>query len=158
MTDAANDACLICRHNADEELPVRDRLWRSEHWRVAHAFDTAIPGWLVVAAARHVTALDEFEPGAAEELGPLLRGLTSALRATTGCDKTYVMMLGEAEGFSHLHIHVVPRKADHPEEFRGSRVFGLLGVDEADQVSAEARDALALELGSYLAEAASARR
>lgn len=156
MTDV-NDGCLICRHNADGELPVRDQLWRSGHWRVAHAFDTALPGWLVVLSTRHVAALDELDPAAAQELGLLLHSLTSALRATTGCEKSYVMSFGEAEGFSHLHVHVVPRMAEHPEELRGARVFGLLGVDEADQVSPEARDALAIELQLRLAEPARSR-
>ena len=101
--------------------------------------------------ARHVAALDELDPTAAQELGLLLHSLSSALRATTGCEKTYVMSFGEAEGFSHLHVHVVPRMADHPEELRGPWVFGLLGADEADQVSVQDRDVLARELRAQLA-------
>lgn len=143
-------SCLPCDQNAAVSLPPREEVWRSAHWRVAHAFDTALPGWLVVLATRHVVALDELVPEAAGELGRLLHRLTAALRATTGCEKTYVMMLGEAEGFSHLHVHVVPRMPGLPEELCGPRVFGLLGVDEADQVSPADRDALAHRLRELL--------
>jgi diadenosine tetraphosphate (Ap4A) HIT family hydrolase len=153
VTDFADGDCLTCRHNSSIDQPIRDRIWRSEHWRVAHAFDTALPGWLVVLSRRHVVALDELEPEAAAELGPLLQRLTAALRATTGCEKTYVMMLGEAEGFSHLHLHVVPRMPDHPEDSRGARVFDLLGVDEEIRVCADARDTLAQRLQTHLGEA-----
>lgn len=143
-------SCHSCEQNAADSLPPREEIWRSEHWRVAHAFDTALPGWLVVLATRHVVALDELPVAAAAELGLLLQRLTSAIRAVTGCEKTYVMMLGEAEGFSHLHIHVVPRVPDQPAELRGPRVFGLLGVAEVDQVNEEERDALAHRLRSHL--------
>lgn len=153
--NAAETACVICTHNSAEVLPPREQVWRSEDWRVAHSFDTALRGWLVVMSSRHVSAFDELDQAATQELGTLLRELTAALRATTGCEKTYVMMLGEADGFSHLHIHVVPRMPDQPEEFRGPRVFGLLNVDEADRVSAEERDALARELQLHLAAATS---
>ncbi len=137
----ANDDCLICRHNADEDLPVRDQIWRSGHWRVAHAFDTALPGWLVVLSARHVAALDELDPTAAQELGLLLHSLSSALRATTGCEKTYVMSFGEAEGFSHLHVHVVPRtKGDGLRGFFWPRT--KYGDREIHEYGDRIRDAL----------------
>jgi diadenosine tetraphosphate (Ap4A) HIT family hydrolase len=142
--------CLTCDQNAAESLPPREEIWRNEHWRVAHAFDTALPGWLVVLARRHVVALDELDSDAASELGRLLHQLTAALRAVTGCEKTYVMMLGEAEGFSHLHVHVVPRMPDLPEDLRGPRVFGLLGVEEEDRVTTDARDAVARALQRHL--------
>jgi diadenosine tetraphosphate (Ap4A) HIT family hydrolase len=64
----------------------------------------------------------------------------------TGCRKTYVLLLAEKEGFGHVHFHVVPRAADLPEEFRGPRVFGLLGVPVHDQVPEEEQDRPAEEL------------
>lgn len=44
-------ACFVCRQNAAvDRLPLRERILLTEHWRVAHAFDTSLPGWLVVGA------------------------------------------------------------------------------------------------------------
>jgi diadenosine tetraphosphate (Ap4A) HIT family hydrolase len=115
-------------------------------WRVAHAFATALPGWLVVVPRRHVTALDELTPEEAAELGPVLRSVTAALRTVVGCDKTYVALFAEAEGFAHVHFHVIPRHADLPDDLRGPRVFGLLGGDADRHVSDAAMDDVAAKL------------
>jgi diadenosine tetraphosphate (Ap4A) HIT family hydrolase len=71
-------------------------------------FGTAQSGWLVVLPRRHVLALDEMSHAEAAALGPLLRAVTAALREVTGCAKTYVALFAEAEGFGHVHFHVVP--------------------------------------------------
>src|SRR4029077_1800510 len=71
--------------------------------------------------------LDELTPAEAADLGPLLSDLTSALRQVMHCDKTYVALFAEGEGFAHIHFHVMPRHRDLAPEFRGPRVFGLLG-------------------------------
>lgn len=70
-----------------------------------------------------MTSFTEVTPEAADELGGLVRRLGLALGTVTGCVKTYLMQFSEAQGFSHLHLHLAPRSADHPEEARGPRVF-----------------------------------
>jgi diadenosine tetraphosphate (Ap4A) HIT family hydrolase len=134
------EACFICQNTRDADAPPRERIWRSSSWRVAHAFDSALPGWLVVVPTEHVTSLDQLSDAAATELGPLLRALTAALIESTGCEKTYLMLLAEQEGFSHLHFHVVPRAADLAAEFRGTGVFRLLGAAADQRVSVERQD------------------
>lgn len=143
--------CYNCRQTAAASLPPRESIVRTSTWRVAHAFDTALPGWLVVAPTTHVTALDELPREAHAELGTLLGSLSAALRAVTGCVKTYVMQFSEQDGYEHLHVHLVPRMADQPAERRGARVFGYLGVPESEQVPAEERDRIALALRAALA-------
>ncbi|MET9019702.1 hypothetical protein ABZV93_06955 [Actinopolymorpha sp. NPDC004070] len=68
----------------------------------------------------------------------------------------YVAEFGEAPGF-HLHFHVVPRPVDLHPDLRGPRVFGLLGRDEADEVSTHERDAFALRLAARLRTPADAK-
>jgi diadenosine tetraphosphate (Ap4A) HIT family hydrolase len=148
--DVLVDDCFSCRNTADPAAPPRERVWRTEHWRVAHAVDSALPGWLVVLPVEHVTSLDRLAPEAAAELGGLLRDLTAALVRVTACLKTYVMLLAEAEGFSHLHFHVVPRASDLPEDLRGPRIFGLLGADEDHRVPEDEQDAVARSIRSVL--------
>ena len=65
--------------------------------------------------------------------------------------KSYLMQFSEAEGFSHLHVHLVPRMADQPVERRGPQVFGYLSDDEARWLTEAERDALALSLRAALA-------
>jgi diadenosine tetraphosphate (Ap4A) HIT family hydrolase len=129
------------------DLPPREALLRTEHWRVGHAFDSALPGWLVLVPRRHVLALDELPAAAHAELGSLLGRLSAALRQVLGCTKTYVMQFSEAEGFEHLHVHLVPRMADQPADRTGPRVFGYLGADGSSRVSDDEQDRLAVLIG-----------
>jgi diadenosine tetraphosphate (Ap4A) HIT family hydrolase len=142
--------CLTCSDNAQPDLPPRGRIHVGPQWRVAHAFGTALPGWLVVLPRRHVTALDELTPEEAADLGPLLSGLTAALREVVGCSKTYVALFAEAEGFEHVHFHVVPRQPDLAPDMRGPRVFGLLGGDPARHVPDATMDDVADRLARAL--------
>lgn len=34
------------------------------------------------------------------------------------------MLFAEADGFAHLHVHLVPRMPDQPDDRRGPDVFG----------------------------------
>ena len=125
-------------------------MYLDAHWRVAHAFGTAQPGWLVVLPRRHVLALDELSHAEAAALGPLLRAVTAALREVTGCARTYVALFAEAEGFGHVHFHVVPRHAGLDPHLRGPRVFTLLGGDPARHVAGSDMDQLAGQLTAAL--------
>jgi diadenosine tetraphosphate (Ap4A) HIT family hydrolase len=141
MTAGACYACTMSARN--DELPPRERVHAEGGWRIAHAFDSTLPGWLVLVPLRHVTAM--------EEMGLLARRSSIALKQVTGCSKTYLMLFAEAEGFAHLHLHVVPRMADFPPEVRGPGVFALTSRDEADWIPESERDALARELRVALA-------
>jgi diadenosine tetraphosphate (Ap4A) HIT family hydrolase len=142
--------CFSCAAERRPDLPPREQVYLDPHWRVAHAFGTAQPGWLVVLPRRHVLALDELTPAEAVGLGPVLRAVTAALRAVTGCEKTYVALFAEAEGFSHVHFHVVPRHADLDPALRGPRVFGLMGGDPARHVPDSQMDQLSRRLAAAL--------
>jgi|SRR5208282_1505799 len=146
----AEPECLSCRNNARPDLPPRERVYLGPRWRVAHAFGTSLPGWLVVLPRRHVIALDELTAEEAADLGPLLRAVTSALREVTGCSKTYAALFAEAEGHQHVHFHVIPRQPDLDARLRGPGVFALLGADSASEVPEPARDQIAIELARAL--------
>ena len=143
-------SCRSCAAARQPDLPPRERVVVTDHWRVAHAFDTSLPGWLVVLPHEHVESLSQLSPEAAGELGPLLSGVSTALETVTGCSKAYVLFLAEAEGFSHVHLHVVPRMPDQPAEERGPRIFRRLGVPDDQVVPAEERDALAGRIAALL--------
>jgi diadenosine tetraphosphate (Ap4A) HIT family hydrolase len=85
----------------------------------------------VVLARRHVIALGQLKADEAADLGLPLCALTTAMRAVLGCSKTNVALFAEAEGFEHVHFHVVPRSPDMAPGPRGPRVFTQLGGDPA---------------------------
>jgi diadenosine tetraphosphate (Ap4A) HIT family hydrolase len=142
--------CFSCDQQAQASRPPREDVVHTDHWRVAHAFNSTLPGWLVLLPTRHVTSFTQLVPEAADELGGLVRRLAGALEGVTGCVKTYLMQFSEAEGFSHLHLHLVPRLPEHPEEARGPRVFAYLSEDEERWLPAAERDRLALALRAAL--------
>jgi diadenosine tetraphosphate (Ap4A) HIT family hydrolase len=144
--------CFSCARSAGiDQLPPRERVAGDDLWRVAHAFNTALPGWLVLIPRRHVTAIAELTDAEAASLGRWQVRLSRALTAALGCSKTYVAQFAEAEDFSHVHFHIVPRPTDLPAELRGPRVFGLLGPEDRAHISEQERDEIALSLAAELA-------
>lgn len=143
--------CYTCGMEAEfDSLPPRERIAFDRHWRVAHATGTSLPGWLVLLPRRHVTAVHDLTDAEAAVLGTWQVRISRALRAVTGCDKTYVVQFAEAEGFSHVHFHIVPRDGDLAPNCRGPGVFGLLRAPEGQQVTAGRADGIARALRAEL--------
>jgi diadenosine tetraphosphate (Ap4A) HIT family hydrolase len=140
-------ACFSCAQETSHDVPLRERVWSVPGWRVALAFNSSLPGWTVLVPTRHVESLDELNDDETLVLGGLMRDVTRALRTVTGCVKTYVMLLAEAPGFTHVHFHVVPRMADLPEERKGRRIIEYLKEEplteeQLDEVAQLLRTAL----------------
>lgn len=133
------------------QAPREQRIATDEFWLAGHAFGTALPGWLVLVPRRHVTALADLTDAEAAGLGSWQVRLSRALHAVLRCEKTYVAQFAEAEGFSHVHFHLIPRAADLPPELRGPRVFQLLGQTGAGEVPGDQAIAIADALATWLA-------
>ncbi|MFL6205279.1 MAG: HIT family protein [Acidimicrobiales bacterium] len=146
-------ACVTCslieRRDAGE-APPWDGILRTECWDVVHAFGTSLEGWLCLIVRRHVTAVADLTDGEVAELGPLLKRVSVALQEVTGCAKTYVVQFAEHRDHPHVHVHVIPRADDLPDEHQGPRVFALLGVPEDQAVSEERRNEIAAQLAARL--------
>jgi diadenosine tetraphosphate (Ap4A) HIT family hydrolase len=145
-TDELRPGCYSCDQQSAARLPPREDVVHTDHWRVAHAFNSTLPGWLVLLPTRHVTSFTELSPDAADELGGLVRRLGLALESVTDCVKTYLMQFSEAAGFAHLHLHLVPRLANHPDDARGPRVFAYLSDDRTRWLPEAERDTISLAL------------
>jgi diadenosine tetraphosphate (Ap4A) HIT family hydrolase len=135
---------LIARRNAGV-APLWDCIHRTAYWDIVHSYNTALPGWLVLVARRHLEAVDELTNQEAIELGLLLQRVSLALKEITGCRKTYVIQFAEMAEHPHVHFHVVPRMPDQPEDRRGTGVFQYLGVSAEERVSEEVMNDLALK-------------
>lgn len=141
----------MCRNNDRfDQLPPRERVAADPYWRVAHSFNSMLPGWLVLVPRRHVTTLAELSDDEAATLGTWQVRLSRALHEETGCVKTYVMQFSEQEGFGHLHFHIVPRMPDIPDDRRGPAVFGYLARPPALGIDEQDRDDLAAALSARL--------
>ncbi len=139
-------SCKTCELIAERDrgiAPLWNCIHRTPFWDVAHSYDTALPGWLVLVARRHIVSLDELTDPEAVELGRLIRKTSLALKEVTGCLKTYVIQFAECAQHPHVHFHVVPRMADLPEDRRGTHVFCYLGVPDEQRVSPDVMNALA---------------
>jgi len=145
--------CVTCELTERRSLgtaPLWDCIHRTRFWDVAHAYNTALPGWLVLVTQRHIEAIDELTDDEAAELGPLIRRVSVALKEVTGCVKTYVIQFAEHEDHPHVHFHIVPRMADQPEDRRSTEVFAYLGVSQDERVGEEQMNDLAARIQRLL--------
>ena len=110
----------------------------------------ALPGWLVLIPRRHGTSIAALTDAEAAALGTWQVRLSRALQQVTGCEKTYVAQFAEAEGFSHVHFHIIPRPAGLGRDLRGPRIFRLLGAAGHERVSDEQMDEIAIALANRL--------
>lgn len=146
--------CYVCHHNDQfHQLPPRERIAADPHWRVAHAFNTTLPGWLILVPRRHVTTIADLSDDEAAALGTWQVRLSRALHEVTGCVKTYVIQFAEQEGFGHVHFHVVPRMPDIPDDHRGPQVFGYLTRPPVPGIDEHQRDDIATALQTRLSPA-----
>jgi diadenosine tetraphosphate (Ap4A) HIT family hydrolase len=147
------NTCKTCELIAARDAgtaPLWDCIHRTQFWDVVHSYNTALPGWLVLVARRHIEAVAALTEAEAAELGVLMRRVSIALQEITGCVKTYVIQFAEAAEHPHVHFHIVPRMADLPPERRSTQIFGYLGVPEEDRVSDEAMLAIAAQVRRML--------
>lgn len=141
---------LVDRRDAGE-APLWDRILRTELWDVVHAFGTSVEGWLVLVLRRHAEAVAELTEAEAVEMGALARQTSIALGEAMGCPKTYIVQFAEAAEHPHVHVHIIPRYADQPAEWKGPGIFfHALGVDPADEVSEARRDEIAAAVAPLL--------
>ncbi len=142
--------CDLVQRRDRGDAPPWDQIRRARGWDVVHAFGTAVEGWLVLVARRHITAVADMTDDEAAELGPLIKEVSRALTSVVGCEKTYVVQFAEHVNHPHVHVHLIPRAVDLPDERRGPRIFTLLGVGEDDAVPESRMNEIAAQLDTAL--------
>ena len=103
----------------------------------------------MIVLKRHAEALHELTAEEFAELGPLLERTARALHEHLGSRKEYVACYAEAEHFNHVHVHVVARAEDWPQEFKGPRSFRLLDENHIVPVAAPEMDAFCRAMQAY---------
>lgn len=146
-------ACMTCDLTAiRHQGPLCENIYEDEYWRVVHAFNTSLLGWLVVVSMRHAASFAELTEAEAVSFGPFLHRVSRSLQEVTGAVKTYTVLFAEKAEHAHVHFHVVPRMANLPEDKKGTGIFSYLGVPETEVVPLETRNALAARLQTLLQE------
>jgi len=153
--DAVTDPlCGTCRANRGELAAPGGVLYQDAHWWLEHILPPIpLAGWLVLKPLRHVEALSDLSMEEAATFGPLIQRITAVLRAVLQPAKIYLCQFSEAEGFAHIHFHLIPRTTDMPTELRGPAVFDLLSTtrregrnlaspQEAERIAWEVREQL----------------
>ena len=130
--------CFTCKSiSGERRISPGPTIYETTHWLVEHAYPCGMVGWLVLVLKRHAAALHELTDAEFEELGPLQGKVARVLARALDCGKEYAICFAEAEGFNHVHIHMVPRPHDLPDELRGPRIFAMLKVGEEGAVPRE---------------------
>lgn len=140
-----DDACVICRTNADGAAVFENDLWFVS--RLADG--VGVPGWMVLRSQRHLAGPAYFSDAEAASFGPTLRHLERALEEVSGALRIYTAAWGE--GVHHFHAHMVPRYAQMPNDASAWTVFDLYMATQAGEVSIDEAEA------TRLAEAYAAR-
>jgi diadenosine tetraphosphate (Ap4A) HIT family hydrolase len=143
-------SCALISRRNQGTAPFWDCIYRTSLWDVAHCYETSLPGWLILIVRRHIQSLDELTISEAVELGQLIRNTSSAIKAVTGCIKTYVLQFAESPDHPHVHFHIIPRMADLPENYRSTQIFKYLGVPGEERVSEEAMNGIASKVREIL--------
>lgn len=102
-SSSADGTCPFC--------PPSQRVYlASERWLLLRHLDPVpIAGWMMVAARAHRAGLHDLDAHEQQEIGRILAAIAEAVRAVTGCERTYSISFNEA--VPHLHLHVIPRHA-----------------------------------------------
>jgi diadenosine tetraphosphate (Ap4A) HIT family hydrolase len=127
--------CLSCRSiSGEKRISPGPIIYEGTYWLVDHAYPTSHLGWLVIVLKRHAEALHELSREEFAELAEIQYKLAQVMRQDPHVEKEYLACFAESPGFSHIHIHFVPRPKNLPAELKGPAVFELLRVDEVHAV------------------------
>ena len=135
--------CVTCRANRGEVPTPGGIIHDDGLWRLEHTFEPIqLLGWLVLKPLRHIENVAELSAEEAATLGPLIQRASAALTAELGCPKVYVCVFAESANAPHVHVHLIARPKELPDERRGPGIFDYLrdafrsGQNQADVAEA----------------------
>ena len=133
-----NMDCYTCRSlSGERRISPGPTIYEGRYWLIEHAYPARLKGWLVIVLKRHAEALHELTREEFVELGELQALSVSLLHEALGSAKEYAVCFAEKAGFHHVHFHVVARSRDLPDELKGTKIFTVINVTEADALPPE---------------------
>jgi diadenosine tetraphosphate (Ap4A) HIT family hydrolase len=130
--------CYICRSlSGERRISPGPTIYEGRYWLIEHAYPARLKGWLVIVLKRHAEALHELTREEFVELGELQALAVRLLHEALDSAKEYAVCFAEKEHFQHIHVHVVARSRDLPDELKGAKIFTMINVTEADALPRE---------------------
>jgi diadenosine tetraphosphate (Ap4A) HIT family hydrolase len=130
--------CYTCRSiSGEDRISPGPAIYEGHYWLLEHAYPTRLKGWLVIVLKCHAEALHELTREEFTELGELQTLAVRLLHETLDTAKEYSVCFAEKEGFQHIHFHIVARSRDLPDELKGTQIFAMINVAEAEALPQE---------------------
>jgi diadenosine tetraphosphate (Ap4A) HIT family hydrolase len=99
--------CLSCAIVGGLIVPVGGTILETTHFHAHQDYAYPIPGFVILAAKRHVSCLDELTPEEAREYGLTLQRLRRAQRDALGIEIVYYF--NNEDTRHHFHTWMLPR-------------------------------------------------
>ena len=139
--------CYTCRSiSGERRISPGPTIYEGRYWLIEHAYPTRLKGWLVIVLKRHVGTLHELTREEFIELGELQALAVRMLHEELDCAKEYVACFAEAEHFQHIHFHIIAKPRGLSDEFKGTKIYALIDVTEAEALPREEVAAFCEEL------------
>jgi len=118
--------CKSCMSNkGTKRISPAIPIYKGKYWIVEHAYPCGMKGWLVMLPKRHVESLHELSDSENREFGVIFPKIIKILHKETDSEKEYIFQIAKAQGFKHIHFHIVSKDRKLPEKYEGVKIFGL---------------------------------
>jgi diadenosine tetraphosphate (Ap4A) HIT family hydrolase len=107
MSTPLESTCLSCAIVSGHRETIGGIIAQTSRFHVHQDVAYPVPGLVIVAAKRHLVALDEMDPVETAELLPFLQAVRKAQRRVLKSDHTYYFYNEDTR--HHFHVWMVPR-------------------------------------------------
>lgn len=112
--------CFICNKHRGTIKTAGTTIYEDEYVYVGHIDKNGKPNYLghiMIDLKRHIPTLAEMTMEEAKAFGVIMSRVSRALKESEKAEHIYALVSGNS--VPHLHLHLVPRYPNTPEEFWG---------------------------------------
>lgn len=113
-------SCFICDKHENKIDTAGVKIFEDESVYVGHIDRNGKPNYLghiMIDLKRHAPTMADMTPDEARAFGVVMARVSKALKEAEGAEHIYAVVSGNS--VPHLHMHVIARYPDTPEQFWG---------------------------------------